>query len=56
MKLLIQGSNGLLGNTLTKYFFEKSNHKTYGYLRDSSKLRFFGTFAHKLIATFTYSE
>ncbi len=41
MKLLILGSNGLLGNTLTKYFFEKNNYETYGYLRDSSKLKFF---------------
>ncbi len=41
MKILILGSNGLLGNTLTKYFFEKSNYETYGFLRDSSKLKFF---------------
>ena len=41
MKLLILGSNGLLGNTLTKYFFEKKNYETYGFLRDSSKLKFF---------------
>ena len=41
MKLLILGSNGLLGNTLTKYFFEKSNYETYGFLKDSSKLKFF---------------
>ena len=41
MKILILGSNGLLGNTLTKYFFEKNNYETYGFLRDSSKLKFF---------------
>ena len=41
MKLLILGANGLLGNTLTKYFFEKNNYETYGFLRDSSKLKFF---------------
>ena len=41
MKLLILGSNGLLGNTFTKYFFEKTNYETYGFLRDSSKLKFF---------------
>ena len=41
MKLLILGSNGLLGNTLTKYFFEKNNYETYGFLRDSAKLKFF---------------
>ena len=41
MKLLILGANGLLGNTLTKYFFEKNNYETYGFLRDQSKLKFF---------------
>ena len=41
MKLLILGSSGLLGNTLTKYFFEKNNYETYGFLRNSSKLKFF---------------
>ena len=41
MKLLILGSNGLLGNTLTKYFFEKNNYETYGFLRDPTKLKFF---------------
>ena len=41
MKLLILGANGLLGNTLSKYFFEKNNYETYGFLRDSSKLKFF---------------
>ena len=41
MKLLILGSNGLLGNTLTKYFFEKNNYETYGFLRDTAKLKFF---------------
>ena len=41
MKLLILGSNGLLGNTITKYFFEKKEYETFGYLRDYSKVRFF---------------
>ena len=41
MKLLILGANGLLGNTLIKYFFEKNNYETYGFLRDQSKLKFF---------------
>ena len=41
MKLLILGSNGLLGNTLTKYFFEKNNYETFGFLRDTAKLKFF---------------
>ena len=41
MKLLILGSSGLLGNTLTKYFFERQEYETFGYLRDSSKKQFF---------------
>ena len=41
MKLLILGSSGLLGNTLTKYFFEKQEYETFGYLRNSSKQQFF---------------
>ena len=41
MKLLILGSSGLLGNTLTKYFFEKQEYETFVYLRYSSKLQFF---------------
>ena len=41
MKLLILGSSGLLGNTLTKYFFEKNNYETFGFLRDTAKLKFF---------------
>ena len=41
MKLLILGSSGLLGNTLTRYFLKKQEYETFGYLRDSSKLKFF---------------
>ena len=41
MKILILGCNGLLGNTLTKYFFQKSCYETFGFLRDATKLRFF---------------
>ena len=49
MKLLILGSNGLLGNTLTKYFLEKSSFETYGTTRDSSKICFFKEKYHKRI-------
>ena len=38
MKLLILGSNGLLGNTLTKYFFLNSKYETFAFFRDYSKL------------------
>ena len=41
MKILILGCNGLLGNTLTKYFFQKSYYETFGFLRDATKLQFF---------------
>ena len=41
MKLLILGSSGLLGNTITKYFLGKKNYKTYGSLSDLSKINLF---------------
>lgn len=41
MKLLVLGSSGLLGNTITKYFFEKSSYETYGSLRNFSVLPHF---------------
>ena len=36
MKLLILGSSGLLGNTITK-FFSRTNFETYGTLRNNLK-------------------
>ena len=41
MKILILGSGGLIGNTMTRYFFENTNHEVFGMLRDESKLSFF---------------
>ena len=41
MKLLIFGSSGLVGNTLTKYFLIQSNFETIGVVRDDSKISLF---------------
>lgn len=41
MKLLIFGSNGLVGSTLTKYFLLKSNFETIGVVRNESKINLF---------------
>ena len=41
MKLIILGSTGLLGNTITKYFFENPKYKTKAIIRDSTKKFFF---------------
>ena len=41
MKLLILGSNGLVGSTITKYFFKKNNYQTFGFLRNPSKVLLF---------------
>ena len=38
MKILILGATGLLGNTITKYFFQRAGFQTYAILRDYSKL------------------
>ena len=40
MRIIILGSNGLLGNTIIRYFFENFNYETFGFCRDSSKLGF----------------
>jgi dTDP-4-dehydrorhamnose reductase len=41
MRILILGANGLLGNTITKYFINKSNFQTYALVRDYSKVLLF---------------
>jgi len=41
MKIIILGSNGLVGNTITKYFFERENYQIIPILRDYSKLKLF---------------
>ncbi len=47
MKILILGSNGLLGNTITKYFLQKEDIQTYATIRDYSKLELFNNKYHK---------
>ena len=49
MKILILGSGGLIGSTITRYFFEETNHEVFGILRDESKLSFFKNRFHKNI-------
>ena len=41
MKILILGSSGLLGSTITKYFFTKDKYQTFGLVRQSSKVYLF---------------
>ena len=43
MRIIVLGANGLLGNTIIKYFFENCKHETFGFCRDSTKLGFFNT-------------
>ena len=47
MKIVILGSNGLLGNTITKYFFEKADHQTIAVLRNYSKIKLFNEKYHQ---------
>ena len=47
MKLLILGSNGLLGNTITKYFLDRPDFSTFSILRNKSKLIYFKEKYHK---------
>ena len=47
MKIVILGSNGLLGNTISKYFFERANYQTIAVLRNYSKLKLFNQKYHK---------
>ena len=47
MKILILGSNGLVGNTISRYFFEKENYQTIAILRDHSKLKLFNKKFHQ---------
>ena len=47
MKVIIFGSNGLLGNTITKYFLDNSSYETFPILRDSSKIMLFKKKYHK---------
>ena len=47
MKLIIFGSSGLLGNTLTKYFLSKENYETLGIVRNQDKITHFQEKFHK---------
>ena len=47
MKIVILGSNGLLGNTISKYFFERADYQTIAVLRNYSKLKLFNQKYHK---------
>ena len=47
MKILILGSTGLLGNTLTKYFLDREYFQTFASIRDYSKIKFFNKKYHE---------
>ena len=47
MRILILGSTGLLGNTFTKYFFDKENFQTFAAVRNYSKIKFFNKKYHE---------
>ena len=47
MKILILGSSGLLGNTITKYFLQKEDINIFATLRDHTKLKLFKKKYHK---------
>ena len=49
MKMLILGSTGLLGNTITKYFLQKDDFDVFASIRDYSKLKLF---KNNIIKTF----
>ena len=46
MKLLILGANGLVGNTIAKYFFERTAYQTIAIIRDYSKIKLFNEKYH----------
>jgi len=47
MRILILGSTGLLGNTFTKYFFDKEDFQTFAAVRNYSKIKFFNKKYHE---------
>lgn len=47
MKLIILGSNGLLGNTITKYFLLKKEYKLLGFVRSYNYIKNFNNNYHK---------
>ena len=47
MKIVILGANGLLGNTIAKYFFERADYQTIAVIRNFSKIKLFNEKYHK---------
>ena len=47
MKIVILGSTGLLGNTISKYFFERADYQTIAVSRNYSKIKLFKKKYHK---------
>ena len=41
MRLFILGSNGLLGNTIAKYFLNQPNYITFAGVRNNTNISFF---------------
>ena len=47
MRIIVLGSSGLIGNTITKFFLNQSKYETFGILRDLEKISFFDDKYHK---------
>ena len=47
MRIIVLGSSGLIGNTITKFFLNQSKYETFGILRDLEKISFFDNRYHK---------
>ena len=47
MRIIVLGSTGLIGNTITKFFLNQSKYETFGILRDLEKISFFDNRYHK---------
>ena len=47
MRIIVLGSTGLIGNTITKFFLNQSKYETFGILRDLEKISFFDDKYHK---------
>lgn len=47
MRIIILGSTGLLGNTISKYFFNREKFETFAVLRDHSKIKLFNEKYHQ---------
>ena len=47
MRIIILGSSGLVGNTITKFFLNQSKYETFGFVRDLEKISIFEKKYHK---------